>query len=227
MPRRVAKSSTTSAIPRISSDSTIFSSTRTKNGSTTSIYEATPFNPSALGATSGLYMQSSANSQSTTSFASSIAPSSFQPSSYGQNVGFSLPNSPESTTTRTRSLTSNIVTDKGSRRTRILLTPGRSSTSESSKAAAATSMNDTNAQGTIELPPNERSVQDVIAGSGVDMPQPNLPPWQSQMEGAYGKHLRDGRGSEVFTSRVLTHAVGKGYYSGSFYVFHEELDATY
>lgn len=208
MPRRVMKSSTTGAIPRISSDSTIFSSTRTKDSSTASVYEPSLFNPSALGATGNLYMQSSANSQSTTSFASSIAPSSFQPSSYGQNLGTS-PNSPEST--RTRSLTSNIVTDKGSRRTRILLTPGRSSTSESGKAAAATSMNDTNVQGTIELPPNERSVQDVIAKSGVDMPQLNLPPWQSHMEGAYsGKYLRDGRGSEAFTSRVFTHAVGNG-----------------
>ncbi|KAG0353652.1 Serine/threonine-protein kinase [Podila minutissima] len=221
MPRRVAKSSTSGAIPRISSDSTIFSSTRTKDSSTASVYEPTPFNPSALGATVNLYMQSSANSQSTTSFASSIAPSSFQPSSYVQNLGTS-PNSPEST--RTRSLTSNIVTDKGSRRTRILLTPGRSSTSESGKAAAATSMNDTNVQGTIELPPNERSVQDVIAKSGVDMPQPNLPPWQSQMESAYsGKYLRDGRGSEVFTSRVFNHAVDGGRQNLSELLLHQAL----
>ncbi|KAF9336731.1 Serine/threonine-protein kinase [Podila minutissima] len=221
MPRRVAKSSTSGAIPRISSDSTIFSSTRTKDSSTTSVYEPVPFNPSALGATGNLYMQSSANSQSTTSFASSIAPSSFQPSSYVQNLDNS-PNSPEST--RTRSLSSNIITDKGSRRTRILLTPGRSSTSESGKAAAATSMNDTNVQGTIELPPNERSVQDVIAKSGVDMPQPNLPPWQSQMEGAYsGKYLRDGRGSEVFTSRVFNHAVDGGRQNLSELLLHQAL----
>ncbi|KAG0092152.1 Serine/threonine-protein kinase [Podila epicladia] len=221
LPRRVEKSSTSGAIPRISSDSTIFSSTRTKDSSTASVYEPIPFNPSALGATGNLYMQSGANSQSTTSFASSIAPSSFHPSSYVQNLGTS-PNSPQST--RTRSLTSNIVTDKGSRRTRILLTPGRSSTSESGKAAAATSMNDTNVQGTIELPPNERSVQDVIAKSGVDMPQPNLSLWQSQMESAYnGKYLRDGRGSEVFTSRVYNHAVDGGRQNLSELLLHQAL----
>ncbi|KAG0348375.1 Serine/threonine-protein kinase [Podila humilis] len=209
VPRRVVKSNTTGAIHRISSESTIVSSTRTKDSSTVSVYEPHLFNPSALGATGSLYMQSGANSQSTTSFTSSIAPSSFQPSNYVQNLGLTLPNNPEST--RTRSLTSNIVTDKASRRTRILLTPGRSSTSESGKAAAATSMNDTNVQGTIELPPNERSVQDVIAGSGVDMPQSNQPPWQSKMASVYdGRLPRDARGSEVFTSRVFTHAVDGG-----------------
>ncbi|KAF9426647.1 Serine/threonine-protein kinase, partial [Podila epigama] len=151
--RRVVKSSTTSTIPRISSDSTIFSATTKHKDNSTSIQEQNLFNPAAAGATGNLYLQSSANSQSTTSFASSIAPSSFQQSSMGQHLGVSLPNSPEST--RTRSLTSNIVTDKGSRRTRILLTPGRSSTSESGKAAAATSMNDTNAQVTIDPAPTE------------------------------------------------------------------------
>ncbi|KAF9937293.1 Serine/threonine-protein kinase [Mortierella alpina] len=210
--RRIVKSSTTGNMPRISSESTIFGSTRTKDSSATSIYEGNqPFDPSAPGQNVGnLYLQS--DRQSTASFASSIAPSTFQSSSYGPSTGFSIPvnNDPS----RTRSLTSNIVYDKVSKRTRILLAPASTTAtaSETGKAAAATSMNDTNVQGTIELPVNERTVKDVIAGSGVDMPKPNSPPWQAQFDTAYSGLRRDGRGSEAFGSRPLHHAVGKYHY---------------
>ncbi|KAF9114046.1 Serine/threonine-protein kinase [Mortierella sp. AM989] len=208
--RRIVKSSTTGNMPRISSDSTIVNSSRSKDGSSGSIYDGSPFDPSAPGQSgANLYLQSASARQSTASFASSIAHSTFQSSNYGQPVAHSLPNSPESS--RTRSLTSNIVMDKNSRRTRILLTPGNTVNSEAGKAAAATSMDETNAQGTIELPVNEKTVQDVIAGSGVDMPKPNSPPWQAQFEAAYsGDALQHGRGSGSFEGRAFTHAVDGG-----------------
>ncbi|OAQ30331.1 ARM repeat-containing protein [Linnemannia elongata AG-77] len=208
--RKIVKSSTTGNMPRISSESIIFSATRTKDSSTTSIYEGTPYDPSALGSTAAnLYLQSASDRQSTASFASSIAPSSFQASSFGQNIAHSLPNSPE--TARVRSLTSNIVLDKNAKRTRILLTPGSTVTSETGKAAAATSMSETNAQGTIELPANERTVQDVIAGSGVDMPKPNSPPWQAQFDDSYsGLHGLDGRGPDAFGMAAFNHSVDGG-----------------
>ncbi|KAG0277458.1 Serine/threonine-protein kinase [Linnemannia exigua] len=208
--RKIVKSSTTGNITRISSESTIFSTTRTKDSSSTSIYEGTPFDPSAPGSTgANLYMQSASDRQSTASFASSIAPSSFQASSFGQNIAHSLPNSPESS--RTRSMTSNIILDKNAKRTRILLTPGSTVTSETGKAAAATSMNETNALGTIELPVNERTVQDVIAGSGVDMPKPNSPPWQAQFDDSYSglRHV-DGRGPDAFGMSSFSHSVDGG-----------------
>ena len=211
--RRIAKSSTTGNMPRISSESTIFGSTRTKDSSATSIYEGSqPFDPSAPGQNVvNLYLQS--DRQSTASFASSIAPSTFQSSSYGPSTGFSIPVNHDPS--RTRSLTSNIVYDKVSKRTRILLAPASTTAtaSDTGKAAAATSMNDTNVQGTIELSVNERTVKDVIAGSGVDMPKPNSPPWQAQFDAAYSGHRRDGRGSEAFGSRPLHHAVGKYRYT--------------
>ncbi|KAG0291003.1 Serine/threonine-protein kinase [Linnemannia gamsii] len=208
--KKIVKSSTTGNIPRISSESTIFSTIRTKDSSTTSIYEGTPFDPSAPGSTAAnLYLQSASDRQSTASFASLIAPNSFQASSYGQNIAHSLPNSPEST--RTRSLTSNIVLDKNAKRTRILITPGSTVNSETGKAAAATSMSETNAQGTIELPANERTVQDVIAGSGVDMPKPNSPPWQTQFDDSYsGLHGVDGRGTDAFGMAAFNHSVDGG-----------------
>ncbi|KAF9102549.1 Serine/threonine-protein kinase [Mortierella sp. GBA35] len=207
--RRIVKSSTMGSMPRISSDSTIFTSTRTKDSASASIYEGTPFDPSAPGSnTANLYMQSASDRQSTASFASSIAPSSFQASSFGQNIAHSLPNSPE---TRTRSMTSNIVLDKNSKRTRILLTPGSTVTSETGKAAAATSMNETNAQGTIELPANERTVQDVIAGSGVDMPKPNSTPWQAQFDDSFsGLHGVDGRVTDAFGMGAFSYSVDGG-----------------
>ncbi|KAI8600438.1 hypothetical protein EDD21DRAFT_323004 [Dissophora ornata] len=220
--RRVMKSNTTGNIPRISSESTIVSSIRTKDGSATSIYDGTPFDPSAVGSTgANLYMQSAADRQSTASFASSIAPSIFQSSSYGQTIGHSLPSSPEPS--RTRSLTSNIVMDKNSRRTRILLTPGNTVTSETGKAAAATSMNDTNVQGTIELPVNERTVQDVIAGSGVDMPKTNSAPWQTQSESNVGDFSRHNRGSEAFGNGTFTHAVDGGQRNLTALLMHQTL----
>ncbi|KAF9128186.1 Serine/threonine-protein kinase [Mortierella sp. 14UC] len=209
--RKIVKPSTTGNIPRISSESTIFSTTRTKDSSSTSIYEGTPFDPSAPGSTAAnLYLQSASDRQSTASFSSSIAPGSFQASSFGQNIALSLPNSPEST--RTRSMTSNIILDKNAaKRTRILLTSGSTVTSETGKAAAATSMNETNAQGTIELPANERTVQDVIAGSGVDMPKPNSPPWQAQFDDSYsGLHGVDGRGADAFGMSSFSHSVDGG-----------------
>ncbi|KAG0364248.1 Serine/threonine-protein kinase [Gamsiella multidivaricata] len=208
--RKIVKSSTTGNMSRISSESTINSSTRIKDSSSASIYDGTPYDPSAPGQSgANLYLQAASERQSTASFASSIAPITFQSSNYGQSIVQSLPNSPE--TSRTRSLTSNIVMDKNSRRTRILLTQGNTVSSESGKAAAATSMTDTNAQGMIELPVNEKTVQDVIAGSGVDMPKPNSSPWQAQFEAAYpGGSSRNARGSEAFGSRVLTHSVDGG-----------------
>ncbi|KAG0266360.1 Serine/threonine-protein kinase [Mortierella polycephala] len=197
--RQILKSNTTGNMPRISSESTIFSSTRTKDSSSVSIYDGQPFDPSSPGhAASNLYLQAASDRQSTASFGSSNAPSTFQPSSYGQTAGASLLNSSEAN--RGRSYTPNAISaDKALKHTRILLTPGSTTAPETGKAAAATSMDDTNVQGTIELPINERTVQDVIAGSGVDMPKPNSPPWQTQFEAAYsGTHSRDGRGSEAF-----------------------------
>ncbi|KAG0304462.1 Serine/threonine-protein kinase [Dissophora globulifera] len=204
--RRMVKSSTTGNMPRTSSESTIIGTTRTKDSVASSIYDGMAFDPSAAGNTgASFYMQSASDRQSTASFASSIAPSNFQSSSYGQSIGLSLPNSPE--TSRTRSLTSNIVMDKNSKRTRILLTPGNTVSSESGKAAAATSMTDANAQGMIELPVNERTVQDVIAGSGVDMPKPNSPPSESTYP---GDSSRNNRGPEAFGNRAFTHTVDGG-----------------
>jgi len=128
-----------------------------------------------------------------------MAPSSFQASSF---IG--------SNQERTRSLTSNAAIPKGSRRTRILLNPGSTVTSEAGKAAPATSMNDTNAQGTIEFPVHDMTVQDVIAGSGVDMPKPTSPPWQVLFEEAYPSlQSRDGRPIEPFGSRPFTPSVGE------------------
>ncbi|KAF9349512.1 Serine/threonine-protein kinase [Mortierella sp. AD094] len=221
--RRIVKSSTTGNMPRVSSDNTIVSSSRTKDSSSASIYDSTPFDPSAPGQSgANLYLQSASDRQSTASFASSIAHSTFQSSSYGQTIAHSLPNSPESS--RTRSLTSNIIMDKNSRRTRILLTPGNTVNSETGKAAAATSMNDTNAQGTIELPANEKTVQDVIAGSGVDIPKPNSPPWQTQFEAAYsGDISRHGRGLENFGDRAFNHTVDGGLRNLSELLVHQTL----
>ncbi|KAG9325386.1 hypothetical protein KVV02_002622 [Mortierella alpina] len=211
--RRIVKSSTTGNMPRISSESTIFGSTRTKDSSATSIYEGNqPFDPSAPGQNVGnLYLQS--DRQSTASFASSIAPSTFQSSSYGPSTGFSIPVNHDPS--RTRSLTSNIVYDKVSKRTRILLAPASTTAtaSETGKAAAATSMNDTNVQGTIELPVNERTVKDVIAGSGVDMPKPNSPPWQAQFDTAYAGLRRDGHGGQRNLTELLVHQTLKVFQS--------------
>ncbi|KAF9438121.1 Serine/threonine-protein kinase [Entomortierella beljakovae] len=210
--RRIVKSSTEGNMPRVSSDNTIVDLSRTKDSSSSSIYESVPFDPSAPGQSgASLYLLSSSDRQSTASFASSIAHSVFQTPFHGHGLAstHSLPSSPEPT--RTRSLTSNIVMDKNSRRTRILLTPGNTVNSEAGKAAAATSMNDTNAQGTIELPANEKTVQDVIAGSGVDVPKPSLP-WQAQFEAAYpGNILQRGGGSENFGGRATTYAVDGGH----------------
>ncbi|KAI8361053.1 hypothetical protein B0O80DRAFT_148594 [Mortierella sp. GBAus27b] len=202
--RRVAKSSITGNMARISSDSTIFSTIRTKNSSA-SDYDNGPFDPSAPGQTgANLYLQSSSARQSTASFASSTV---YQQSAYGSGHPFSI--SPEPS--RTRSLTSNIVMDKNSKRTRILLTPGNTVSSETGKAAAATSMNDTNVQGTIELPVNEKTVQDVIAGSGVDMPKPSSSTGQAQSETTYpGDISRNDRAAEVFGSRAFAYTVDGG-----------------
>ncbi|KAF9586481.1 Serine/threonine-protein kinase [Lunasporangiospora selenospora] len=205
--RRIVKSSTTGNMPRISSDSTIFNSGRTKDSSTHgSVYENGHFMPPGGGG--NLYLQASSDIHSTVSLASSIAPSTYNHPNYG-TPNFSLPNSPESS--RTRSLTSNIVLDKNAKRARILITPGNTASSDSGKAAAATSMTDTNAQGTIELPANERTVQDVIAGSGVDMPKPNSPPWQNQFEAAYSdSYYRHNRNSEAFINRPFVNALDGG-----------------
>ncbi|KAI1294081.1 Serine/threonine-protein kinase [Mortierella claussenii] len=210
--RPMVKSSAIGNMPRLSSDSTIVNTTRSKDSSAGSIYDGAPYDPSAAGqSVANLYLQSASDRQSTASFASSIAPSMYQPFSYSQPAitGYSLSNSPD--TSRTRSMTSNIVMDKNSRRTRILLTPGNTVSSDSGKAAAATSMNDTNVQGMIELPAQEKSVQDVIAGSGVDMPKPRPPSWQAQFDSSYPGHVsRRNHGSEAFGSRVFTHAVDGG-----------------
>ncbi|KAF9204955.1 Serine/threonine-protein kinase [Haplosporangium sp. Z 27] len=206
--RGIAKSNTTGNMPRISGDNTIVNSSRNKDSSSSSIYESTPFDPAAPGQSgANLYLQSASARQSTASFASSIAHSTFQSSSYGHPTVQSLPNSPES---RNRLLASNIVMDKNSKRTRILLTPGNTVNSETGKVAAATSMNDTNALGTIELPANERTVQDVIAGSGVDIPKPTPPPWQLHFEAAYPGDILQHRGSENFGNRAFNHTVDGG-----------------
>ncbi|KAF9914479.1 Serine/threonine-protein kinase [Lobosporangium transversale] len=208
--RRMIKSSTTGNVSRPSSDSTVVNSIRSKEGSAGSIYDGIPYDPSAAGqSTTNLYLQSASERQSTASFASSITTNAYQPQSYGHSAAVPLSNSPEPS--RTRSLTSNIVMDKNSRRSRILLTPGNTASSDTGKAAAATSMNDTNVQGMIEPPINEKTVQDVIAKSGVDLPKPNSPPWQAQFEAAYsGDFSRRHRGSVVFGNRTFTHAVDGG-----------------
>lgn len=190
---------------RISSDSTIFNSFRTKNSSSPSIYDNNPFDPSAVGQAGGnLYLQSPSARQSTASFASSTV---YQQSIYGSTTTNPC-NTPEPS--RAKSLASNIVMDKNSKRTRILLAPGSTVTSETGKAAAATSMNDTNVQGTIELPVHEKTVQDVIAGSGVDMPKPSSSTGQAQFESTYpGELSRNGRSTEAFGSRAFSYTAGK------------------
>ncbi|KAG0024457.1 Serine/threonine-protein kinase [Entomortierella chlamydospora] len=220
--RRIVKSGTTGNMSRVSSDNTIVNTSRTKDNSSTSIYDNIPFDPSAPEQSgANLYLQSASDRQSTASFASSIAHSTFQSSSYGQTFAHSLPNSPESS--RARSSASNIIMDKNSRRTRILLTPGNTVNSETGKAAAATSMNDTNAQGTIELPANEKTVQDVIAGSGVDIPKSNSPPWQTQFEAAYSGDISRHRGSENFGDRAFNHTVDGGLRNLSELLAHQTL----
>ncbi|KAF9174249.1 Serine/threonine-protein kinase, partial [Mortierella sp. AD010] len=220
--RRIVKSSTTGNMSRVPSDNTIANTSRTKDNSSTSIYDNIPFDPSAPGQSgANLYLQSASDRQSTASFASSIAHSTFQSSSYGQTFAHSLPNSPESS--RARSSASNIIMDKNSRRTRILLTPGNTVNSETGKAAAATSMNDTNAQGTIELPVNEKTVQDVIAGSGVDIPKSNSPPWQTQFETAYSGDISRHRGSENFGERAFNHTIDGGLRNLSELLAHQTL----
>ncbi|KAF9986941.1 Serine/threonine-protein kinase [Modicella reniformis] len=224
--RQVAKSNTTGNMPRMSGDSTIFSSVRTKDGSSASTHDVGPFDPSAIGLSgANLYLQSASARQSTASFASSTSmfqSSAYQHSIYGSTAGHSFSNSPEPS--RTRSLASNIVMDKNSKRARILLAPGNTVTSEAGKAAAATSMNDTNVQGTIELPLNERTVQDVIAGSGVDMPKPSSTPGQAQTEAPNSGELsRHGRGSEAFNNRAFAHAVDGGQHNLAELMVHQTL----
>ncbi|KAG0049019.1 Serine/threonine-protein kinase [Gryganskiella cystojenkinii] len=198
--RKIVKSSTTGNMPRISSDSTIFSTgrARDRDSSGASIYDGGGFShPSRGGHLGGnLYLQSSTDTQSTTSFASSMAPSS-----YGQNMGGFMTSGSGGgqDSQRTRSLTSSTaIPNKGSRRTRILLNPGSTVTSEAGKAAPATSMNDTNVQGTIEIPVHDMTVQDVIAGSGVDMPKPSSPPWHAQFDEAYNGLHANGRSTEAY-----------------------------
>ncbi|KAG0258767.1 Serine/threonine-protein kinase [Actinomortierella ambigua] len=222
--RSIVKSNTTGNLPRISSDNTIFSSLGAGGGagggsgqrdasSVPGIYEQGPGHaPTASGSSSrggagsgglggNLYMQS--DTQSTTSLASSIWPSSL-PRGLSHGNASSFPASPESSA-RARGSGSKHTGSGASRRTRMLLTPGTNKSAESGKAApATTSMDETTVQGTIELPATEKTVQDVIAGSGVPLPKASTLPWQIPLddEPYSSLHLRENRGLEQYNARA-------------------------
>ncbi|KAF9970185.1 Serine/threonine-protein kinase [Actinomortierella ambigua] len=148
--------------------------------------------------------------QSTTSLASSIWPSSLPRGLCYENTSSMLGSSDP----RAKSSASKATGGSGaSRRTRMLLTPGSHKSAESGKAApATTSMDETTAQGTIELPATEKTVKDVIAGSGVPLPASSNPIWQTPLddEPYSSLHLRENRGSEQYNARPYPFTPGIG-----------------
>ncbi|KAG0225557.1 Serine/threonine-protein kinase [Actinomortierella wolfii] len=217
--RSVAKSSTLGNMPRISSDNTIFSSHGTSGGggggssqreipSIPGSYEHGSSHPAAIsgggnggeGLGGNLYMQIDA--QSTTSLASSNWPSSLP---RGAGYASSLPTSPGAIPQAKVSGGRHLGSGSGSsRRTRMLLTPSNHKSTESGRAApATTSMDETTVQGTIELPATEKTVQDVIAGSGVPLPKTRHMPLPSPFDDEpYSSiHLRENQASEQYNVR--------------------------